>query len=190
MAALFCEDPPFNQKRISTSNDNTPHNTYPDTQKNNHKKSHMPSMSKDLPPTLPDADAPPGTHPLSILLDENVGPPPGQTQRLPQLASKIKTMPLHLPHPAWMYSPLPPINGAQPLTQSKVKSLALSNYTLSYQHFYFHQDRVLHPKAFAVSTTATTVGDGSKPKGSTELDDVTGNNCAMTKEEYTIVPLP
>jgi hypothetical protein len=59
------------------------------------------------------------------------------------------------------------------------------NYTLSYQHFYFHQGRVLHTKAFAVSTTVTTVGDGGKPKGSTELDDVTGHNCAMTKEEYT-----
>ena len=31
----------------------------------------------------------------------------------------------------------------------------------------------------------TTVGDGGKPKGSTELDNVTGHNCAMTKEEYT-----
>jgi hypothetical protein len=45
----------------------------------------------------------------------------------------------------------------------------------------------LHTKAFAVSTTATAVGDGGKPKGSTELDDITGHNCTTTKakEEYT-----
>ncbi len=30
-----------------------------------------------------------------------------------------------------------------------------------------------------------TVGDGGKPKGSTELDDVTGHNCAMSKKECT-----
>ena len=29
-----------------------------------------------------------------------------------------------------------------------------------------------------------TVGDGGKPKESTELDDVTGHNWVMTKEEY------
>jgi hypothetical protein len=113
--ALFCEDPPFYQKQISTSNDSTPHN--PNTDTNTHKKtqnSHMPSMTEDLPPTLPDADAPPGTHPLFIFLDENVGPPPGQTQY---------TF-VYLIRAAWMYSPLPPINGAQPLTRgSKVKSL-------------------------------------------------------------------
>jgi hypothetical protein len=58
------------------------------------------------------------------------------------------------------------------------------NSTISYQHFYFHQGRILHTKAFAASTTATTIGNGGKPKGSTELNDATGHNCAMTKEEY------
>ncbi len=29
-----------------------------------------------------------------------------------------------------------------------------------------------------------TVGDGGNPKGSTKLDDATGHNCAMMKEEY------
>ena len=57
--------------------------------------------------------------------------------------------------------------------------------TISYRHFYFHNDRVLQTKAFAVSTTATTVGDGGKPRGSTKLDAITGHNCAMTKEDYT-----
>jgi hypothetical protein len=47
----------------------------------------------------------------------------------------------------------------------------------------WNRGRVLHTKAFAVSTAATTIGNGSKPKGSTKLDDVTGHNCAMKKEE-------
>jgi hypothetical protein len=57
--------------------------------------------------------------------------------------------------------------------------------TISYRHFYFHNDRVFQTKAFAVSTTATTVGDGSKPRGSTELDAITGHNFSITKEDYT-----
>jgi hypothetical protein len=60
------------------------------------------------------------------------------------------------------------------------------NSPISYQHFYFHQCHVLHTKAFAVSTTATTAGNGGKPKGSTKLDDATGHNCVMTKEEYDV----
>ena len=141
-------------------------------------------MSEDLPPTLPDA-ATHGTHPSSILLDENIGPPPGQMRTLPQLASKIKTMPLRLPHPCSL-DVLPSTTDKWSATThpNKGEIFGSVNYTLSYQHFYFHQDRVLHTKAFAVSTTATTVGDGGKPKGSTELDDVTGHNCTMTKEEY------
>ena len=150
------------------------------------KKSHMPSMSEDLPPTLPDANAPPCTNPSSILLDKNAGPPPGQTQTLPQLTSNIKTMRLRLPHPCRLdVLPSPPINGAQPLTRSKVKSLALSiiHFHTNTSISNFHQGRVLHTKAFAISTTAMTIGDVGKPKGSTELDDVTGHNCSITKEE-------
>jgi hypothetical protein len=59
-------------------------------------------------------------------------------------------------------------------------------YHIFYKHFYFHQGRVLHTKAFAPSTTATTIGDGGKPQGSTELDDVTGHNCAMSQDENII----
>ena len=104
---------------------------------------------------------------------------------LPQLASKIKTMPLCLPHPCSL-DVLPSTTDKWSATTHPIKGEIFGsvNYTLLYQHFYFHQDRVLHTKAFAVSTTATTVGDGGKPKGSTELDDVTGDNCATTKEEY------
>jgi hypothetical protein len=52
--------------------------------------------------------------------------------------------------------------------------------------FYFHQGRILHTKAFATSTTATTVDDGGKPTRSTDLDNTTKHNCAMTKEKYVI----
>ena len=41
-------------------------------------------------------------------------------------------------------------------------------------------------KAFAASTTATTISDGGKPRGSTELDALTGHNCAMMTTDYTI----
>ena len=148
--ALFCEDSPSYQKQISTSNDNTPHNPYTDThKKNNHKKSLMPSMSKDLPPTLTDTNAPPVTHPSSILLDKNVGPPPGQMQTLPQLTSKIKkmgqmqTLPqltskikkmrLRLPHPC-IFDVLPsPINKWSATTHPiNGEIFGFVNHTLSY----------------------------------------------------------
>jgi hypothetical protein len=61
--------------------------------------------------------------------------------------------------------------------------------TISYQHFYFHNDRVLQTKTFTASTTATTIGDGGEPRGSTELDTVTGHNCAMTTTDYTTFAL-
>ena len=51
--------------------------------------------------------------------------------------------------------------------------MGFNGMTISYGHYYFHQDRVLLTHAFATSTTATTVGDGGKPRGSTELDQVT-----------------
>jgi len=57
-------------------------------------------------------------------------------------------------------------------------------YHISYKHFFFHQSRVLLTKAFATSTTASTVGDGGTPRGSTELDAICGSNCHMDKEEF------
>jgi hypothetical protein len=44
-------------------------------------------------------------------------------------------------------------------------------------------------KAFAASTTATTIGDGGEPWGSTEFDSITGHNCAMTTTDYTMFAL-
>jgi hypothetical protein len=83
----------------------------------------------------------------------------------------------------------PPTNGAQPPTQSKAGHLATLATTFFYKHFYFHQGHILHTKAFAPSTTATTVGDGGNPRGSTELDEVTGHNCNMSQEDYLVVAM-
>ncbi len=44
-------------------------------------------------------------------------------------------------------------------------------------------------KAFASSTTATTVGDGGNPRRSTELDEVTGHNCTMSQDKYNLFTL-
>jgi hypothetical protein len=41
--------------------------------------------------------------------------------------------------------------------------------TISYRHFYIHNDQVLQMKAFAASTTATTIGDGGKHEGAPSL---------------------
>jgi hypothetical protein len=64
--------------------------------------------------------------------------------------------------------------------------MGFNGMTISYGHYYFHQDRVLLTHAYATSTTATTVGDGGDPRGSTELDDKSGHNCRMTDAEFRI----
>jgi hypothetical protein len=94
-------------------------------------------------------------------------------------------MHLRLPHPCSL-DVLPSPTGKWSATTHPIKGeiFGFINSTISYQHFYFHQGRVLHTKVFATSTTTTTVGDGGKPKGSTKLDNATGHNCAMTKEKY------
>jgi hypothetical protein len=64
-----------------------------------------------------------------------------------------------------------------------------SDTTYSTKHFYFHDSQVLHTKAFAPSSTVTTVGDGGNPHESTELDKVTGHNCAMSQDAYNLFTL-
>ncbi len=146
-------------------------------------------MSEDLLPTSPGADAPPSTHSPPTLLNKNVSPAPGQKQIQPQLTHGIKTMHLRLPHLCSLDVLPSPTNKWSTATHPiKGKIFGFINSTISYQHFYFHQGCVLHNKAFATSTTATTVGDGGKRKGSTKLDDATGHNCAMMKEKYVTLP--
>jgi hypothetical protein len=57
---------------------------------------------------------------------------------------------------------------------------------ISYPHFYFHNGCVLLTHAYATNMTATTVGDGGNPQGSTELDDKSGHNCRMSEEDYQV----
>jgi hypothetical protein len=64
--------------------------------------------------------------------------------------------------------------------------MGFNGMTISYSHYYFHQDCVLLTHAYTTSTTATTVGDGGNPRGSTELDDKSGHNCRMTDAEFRI----
>ena len=63
---------------------------------------------------------------------------------------------------------------------------------VSYAHYYSHHGRVLLTHICATSMNATTVGDGDNPRGSTELDDKSGNNCHITLHTLSlnlIVPM-
>ena len=98
---------------------------------------------------------------------------------------KIKKQKFRLPHPCSL-DVLPSPTDKWSATTHPIKAWVAGYYSyhISYKHFFFHQSRVLLTKAFAVSTTASTVGDGGKPKGSTELDAICGSNCAMDNEEF------
>ncbi len=64
--------------------------------------------------------------------------------------------------------------------------MGFNGMTISYGHYYFQQNCVLLTHAYTTSMTATTVGDGGNPRGSTELDDKSGHNCCMTDAEFWI----
>ncbi len=55
---------------------------------------------------------------------------------------------------------------------------------LGFEDYYFKSKRVLCTQAFSVNAVSTTVDDGEFPPGSTKLDNETGNNCKMLKEQY------
>ena len=112
---------------------------------------------------------------------------------MPQLSTKpprSKMMKLCLPHPKSL-DVLPSPTNKWSATTHPIKgwTYGFFGYHIFYKHFYFHDSRVLHTKAFAPSTTATTVGDGGNPRGSTELDKVTGHNCTMSRDEYNLFTL-
>ena len=100
---------------------------------------------------------------------------------------KIKTKKLRLPHPCSL-DVLPSPTDKWSATTHPIKAWVIGylGYHISYKHFFFHQSRVLLTKAFATSTTASTVGDGGTPRGSTELDAICGSNCHMDKEEFNM----
>jgi hypothetical protein len=140
-------------------------------------------------------DAPQPRRPLAPLTT-NVASPPKSHQNTKsdvksiQTSTKLKTKKLQFPHPQSI-DVLPSPTNKWSATTHPIKSWVFGylGYYISYKHFYFHQHRVLHTKAFAPSTTPSIVGDGNKTKGSTELDTICGHNCAMTENKYTILIL-
>ena len=98
---------------------------------------------------------------------------------------KIKKKKLRLPHPCSL-DVLPSPTDKWSATTHPIKAWIVGylGYHISYKHFFFHQSRVLLTKAFATSTTASTVGDGGTPRGSTELDAICGSNCHMDMKEF------
>ena len=107
------------------------------------------------------------------------------TQPLTTLKTK-KPLP-RLPHPLSLnVLPLPVNKWSATSHHIREQVMGYKGAHISYHQFYFHNDRVLQMKAFAASTTATTVGDGGEPRGSTKLDEITGHNCFMLKEDYTL----
>ena len=98
-----------------------------------------------------------------------------------------QTTKLDLPHPLSLQVLPSPIDKWSATTHPiKAKNNGYHHHHISYKHFYFHKSRVLLTKAFALSMTASTVGDGGKPKGSTALDAICGSNCIMTTYEYRL----
>ncbi len=125
-------------------------------------------------PTCPPSPCP--THKCCTPCDDKQQHAPTSNKPTTTKAT-LKTMKLCLTHP-WSFHVLPsPTNKWSATTHPAIGwAFGYLGYHIFYNHFYFHQGGVLHTEAFAPSTTATTVGDGSKPRGSTELDDVTGHN--------------
>jgi hypothetical protein len=155
---------------------------------------HTKTMSDDFfPPAIPTTADAPQTHPPLVLLIMDVAPSTEPHQdaksdaKSTQAPNKLKTKKLHLPHPSSL-DVLPSPTNKWIATTHPIKAWVVGflGYHISYKHFYFHQSRVLHTKAFATSTIASTVDNGGKPKGSTELNTVCGHNCAMMADEYAI----
>ena len=110
------------------------------------------------------------------------------TPAIKKTATKTKTskkQTKRLPHPCSL-DVLPSPTDKWSATTHPIKALVIGylGYHISYKHFFFHQSRVLLTKAFAPSTTTSTVGDGGTPRGSTELDAICGSNCHMGMEEF------
>jgi hypothetical protein len=146
-----------------------------------------------FPPTIPTAADAPQTRPPLIPLTMNVDPSTEPHQdaksdaKSTQAPDKLKTKILCLPHSSSLDVLSSPTNKWSATTHPiKAWVVGYLGYHISYKHFYFHQSRVLHTKAFATSTTASTLGNGGKPKGSTELDAICEHNCAMMVDEYAI----
>jgi hypothetical protein len=146
-------------------------------------------MNTSLPPPINnDSDALQARPPLAPIT--NVTPSTnndGKQDHPKNTTNKIKTMKASSPHPCSL-NVLPSPKYKWSATTHPIRGLSSGflGYHIFYKHFYFHQGRVLHTNAFAPSNTASTVGDGSNPQGSTELDKEIGANCAMTKDDHVL----
>jgi hypothetical protein len=128
------------------------------------------------PPAIPTAADAPQTHPPLIPLTMNIAPSTEAHQdakfdaKSTQAPDKLKTKILRLPHPSSL-NVLPSPTDKWSATTHPIKAWVVGylGYHIFSKHFYFHQSRVLHTKAFATSTTASTVGNGGKPKGAEAL---------------------
>ncbi len=162
--------------------------------KNTHiQNKHRPNyskMSSSAQETEPACQTLQDRPPLASL--ENVAPSPADKHRASAVdkTTTIKTMKLRLPHPKSL-DVLPSPTNKWSATTHLIKgwTYGFFGYHIFYKHFYFHDSLVLHTKAFAPSTTTTTVGNGGNPRGSTELDKVTGHNCTMSQDEYNLFTL-
>jgi hypothetical protein len=119
-----------------------------------------------------------------LSIQNKMCPPAGNMQPIKTKKAHPST-PTTLRHPCSLDTLPSPTNKWSAMTHPlRATVMGFNGMTILYEHYYFHQDRVLLTHAFATSTTATTVGDGGKPRGSTELDDESGHNCYMTNAEY------
>jgi hypothetical protein len=125
--------------------------------------------------------------PLAELSIQNKINPPTETTQ-PIKTKKVhtsKTPKLH--HPCSLNRLPSPANKWSAMTHPlRATVLEFNGMIISYANYYFHQDHVLLTHAYATSTTATTIGDGGDPHGSTELDDKSGHNCRMTDVDFWI----
>ena len=123
--------------------------------------------------------------PLAKLSIQNKMCPPAGNMKPIKTKKAHPSTPTMLHHPCSLGTLPSPTNKWSAMTHPlRATVMGLNGMTISYGHYYSHQDRVLLTHAFATSTTATTVGDGGKPRGSTELDDESGHNCYMSNAEY------
>ncbi len=111
-------------------------------------------------------------------------PPAGNMQPV-KTKKAHSSNPATLRHPCSLNTPPSPTNKWSAMTRSlRITVMGFNGMTILYGHYYFYQDQILLTHAFPTSMTATTVGDGGKPRGSTELDNESGHNCCMTNAEY------
>ena len=60
------------------------------------------------------------------------------------------------------------------------------NDVVGFVGIYFHDGHALTTDIHSRAATSSTVGDGSHPPGSTELDHEAGRNCHMTAEQFRV----